>query len=619
MFPAILNGSHRSARAALIASVAVIALMTRLPHVSALELSGSAAVLQAQISEARSDVATALDLEAIETFYANRDYRPVWVDETGPTRAANAVISTLRQAGDWGLHDSDFRLEALSAEKQDGRWSATDTAAIELEISNAVVRYANHARGGRIPEPSQQLTTYIDRTPNLPDPKSVLDQISQSSNPADALRGYHPQHVQFQRLQAAYAAMRQDLGMGGNIVTVPSRGPTLSPGQSHCDIALIRARLNVPSPEGDKELYDNELVAAVKRFQSDNGLRADGIVGANTRRAFSSRPRSNLPAIAAAMEQWRWMPESLGDTHIFVNIPAFSVDVIDDGEVVHSERVIVGKLQTQTPLFSERMSSIVLRPEWYMPDSIKLQKLLSAQRRGRTLESMGYRVRRNGKTVNSAGINWGRVNISAYNVYQPSGGSNALGAVKFLFPNKHAVYLHDTPQKSLFNSSERTFSAGCVRVRNPLQLAKILLDKDKGEGALNVDRLVRNGKHNNEIAIETSIPVHIGHFTVWANDNGELTYYKDHYGHEQRTRLALEGQWNKIQRGRDHLASVDTSSLRGVSLSNTPRVRVVRDGVAAPFPPAMGVTKVVTPPKAQQRRSRGNTPGDLIRYGFGGF
>ncbi|HPG89966.1 MAG TPA: L,D-transpeptidase family protein, partial [Hyphomicrobium sp.] len=256
-----------------------------------------------------------------------------------------------------------------------------------------------------------------------------------------------------------------------------------------------------------------------------------------------------------------------------------------NGALVSTERVIVGKNDTQTPIFSKSMSTIVLRPEWFLPDSIKLEKLLSSQRRGSNIESQGYVIRKGKRIVPSWTINWAKANISAYEIFQPSGDGNALGDVKFLFPNKHSVYLHDTPSKSLFASGTRLFSHGCIRVKNPLLLAQTLLDEDKGLNRYDVKTLVRRGPGGNTVTLDNPVPVHIGYFTAWAEDDGVVRIYPDYYGHEQRIKLALENKWKAIDKGDDHLAAVDTVQLKAV------RVVQRRTGPDGALLPPFGATK----------------------------
>lgn len=561
--------------------------------------------------------------------YAKRNFAPIWVDSSGPTSAGLNILRVLKRADRWGLDSAHYNVPELAIDVANNGWTAHQVATAELAMSKTVLRYARDARGARIPNPTKQLASYIDRKPMLPNGGEVLNVVAKTNNPGKALLGFHPQHEQFQRLQKVYAKAIGGDDENESLPDVPQKGPMLHKGKRHADVAIVRERLKVPvGPEG-ADYFDNALLSAVKSFQSRSGLRADGYVGKRTRRAFAgkARPKNRLESIQAAMEQWRWMPKTLGERYIMVNIPEYKFAYHEHGQVVHEERVIVGTNKTQTPLFSDKMQTIVLRPEWYMPDSIKLQKLVSARRRGRTLESMGYRVKRNGRRISSSRVRWGKVNISAYTVYQPSGSSNALGMVKFLFPNKHAVYLHDTPSKGLFSSSTRTFSHGCIRVRQPLTLAQMLLDRDRGAGEIDVKRIVLRGKDNVVYTLENELPVHIVHLTVWVDDDGRVRYLKDTYGHEKRTRLALKGKWKSIDRGKDHLAAVDTSAIEDIQLApaKRQRPRVIASEDDFFFPPPMGATRVIRPRSRNRAyvssgynsRPRGTSVGDIIRRSFG--
>lgn len=522
--------------------------------------------------------------DVLTAFYTARDFQPVWVDRHGPTRAAQQVLDVLEEAASWGLTASDFVLTANRAPKMLGSWTASQAAAADVEISQLVIEYALQARGSRIAEPDAMLSTYLDRRPRLPDRAEVLASLAIAPSPDALLLSYQPQHEQFQKLRRAYAALTAENSKVHD-EPVPRDGPMIMPGDAHADVRALRARLNVPAADEARPLaYDAPLVAAVKKFQAETGLTADGYVGSKTRRALNVASSPKADVIRANMEQWRWMPDDLGETHLFVNIPAFTIQYVRHGQAIETERVIVGKTNTQTPVFSDNMSTIVLRPEWFLPDSIKLEKLLSSQRRGSNIEAQGYVVRKGSRIVPSWKINWAKANISHYAIFQPSGDGNALGDVKFLFPNKHSVYLHDTPSKSLFASNERLFSHGCIRLKNPLILAQTLLDGDKGAGTFNVKNLVRRGPGGNTIQLDKPLPIHIGYFTAWAEDDGVVRIYRDYYSHEQRIKLALENKWKDIEKGKDHLAAVDTLQLKTVRV-------VQRAGLPNGFAPPFGATK----------------------------
>ncbi len=498
------------------------------------------------------------DLAALATFYAKRTYAPLWVTATGLTAKADAAIAEIKKADDWGLKASDFTLPQPVA----GNADAAALAETEVTLSAAVLKYARYARGGRIPDPSTELSSYLDRKPQLLDPQDVMGKIATSDTPDAVLRGFNPQQPQFEKLRQKLLALRKS-GPAQEAVRMPD-GPLLKPGTSHPDVAILRKRLKVGPPaatqEGkpvDETFYDEKLQEAVKAFQTEKGLAADGLVGRGTRAALNDFEVLTPEKLLANMEEWRWMPEDMGDFYVWVNIPEFKVRVVKNGKVIHSERVIVGKVDKETPVFSENMKMIVFRPRWNVPNSIKVRELWPSLARGSGyFERQGLRLSHNGRPVDPESVDWSSTDIRRFDIYQPAGAGNALGNIKFAFPNKHDVYMHDTPTKGLFNEAIRTFSHGCMRVRNPQRMAEILLAEDKGWDAAKIADLIAHGPENNEVQIDRKIPVHITYFTAWVDDKGETQMARDVYGHEKRITLALEGKWDQIVVGPNHLAPV---------------------------------------------------------------
>ena len=492
------------------------------------------------------------DQTALKKFYEDRDYKPVWFDETGPTKAAGDILEAFADAPAWGLNAADFELRSNAKAIRVARQSPAETAAAEYEVSALVLKYANHARGGRIPEPSRLLSDFLDRKPVLADPQDVLPLVTAARNPGDVVRGFHPQHPQFFALHELYVKLRTE-NQPAKTVAIAAKGPLLIPGQSNAEIPLLRRRLGLPTASRNEETYDGALKTAVEAFQTSMSLDADGMIGPVTRKALNANDTASkqdkLKSIVASMEQWRWMPSDLGAAHVLVNIPAFSVDLMQDGKSSLHERVIVGKAESPTPVFSKNMTSIVLRPSWFLPDTIKQEKLLSAARHGRSLEDEGIIVKKGNRTVKSWTVDWEKAKLSEYSIFQPSGDGNALGDVKFLFPNAHSVYLHDTPNKSLFAATERLFSHGCIRLKNPLSFAQRLLDGDRGAGTWKVAQLIEDGPGSNQIRLEKPLPVHIGYFSVWIDSKGQPEYLGDPYGHDKRVLLGLEQKWAEIDRG----------------------------------------------------------------------
>lgn len=519
---------------------------------------------------AREDEAA--DFQALIALYESRADEPLFVGESGYTPKGQALIEELSKADEWGLNPSDFQVASLGQQSPDRPALSRDQRVdAEMRLGLAILKYARHARGGRITEPAKQLSSYLDRTPQYVDPKNFLDRIAVSDDPADVLRSTHPRHAQFEHLRQRYLDLKKNIDAARQIVRLPAQGPNLIPGQSHADVALLRQRLDVPvaaQPDGtpgDETFYDDALAAAVAKFQSEKGVKADGIVGRRTRAALNDISLPDPERILANMEMWRWMPEDLGETYVWVNIPEFLVRVVKRGEIIHEERIITGEVSKQTPVFSDAISTIYFNPRWHVPQSIKVRELYpSLARGGGAFQKQGLRLMRNGKYVDPASVDWSKADIRAYDVYQPSGPGNALGVVKFTFPNKHAVYLHDTPGKDLFNATTRTFSHGCMRVRNPMRLAEILLETDKGWDAGQVHATQRSNADEVAVQLTRPIPVHITYLTMLVGEDGAERVTRDVYGHEERVRLALAGRFDRIARGPDHLAPVKFERIQVV-------------------------------------------------------
>ncbi len=479
------------------------------------------------------------DLAALKSFYAERSYAPLWVSAGATSPKAALAIAEIKKADDWGLAASDFAVpEPIAA-------NATPAvlADAEIKLSAAVLKYARYARGGRIMDPTTQLSSYLDRKPQLLAPRDVLAKIAAADAPDAVLRGFNPQHPQFEKLRQKLLALRRGAAPVSQVVHMPD-GPMLKPGIKNPDVAILRKRLNVAAPAGaDAALYDPALKAAVVAFQKEKGLSPDGLVGAGTRAVLNDVEVLTPEKLLANMEEWRWMPEDMGNFYVWVNVPEFTVRVVKNGQVIHTERVITGKPDKETPIFSETMKMIVFRPRWNVPNSIKVRELWpSLARGGNYFEREGLRLSQNGRPIDPQSVDWSSTDIRRYDVYQPAGERNALGNIKFAFPNKHDVYMHDTPNKALFNEASRPFSHGCMRVRNPQRLAEILLAEDKGWDAGKIADLIAKGPENNEVKIDHPIPVHITYFTAWVDDKGDTQMARRRLRPRAENRAGARGQ-----------------------------------------------------------------------------
>jgi murein L,D-transpeptidase YcbB/YkuD len=440
------------------------------------------------------------DRAALAKFYEARQYEPVWVTTTGAGAPGQAVVAELGKADDWGLEASAFRLPPLPV--RSAELSRTDRANADVAISLAILRYARYARGGRM-DPTA-LSRFIDRKPPLADPASVIEEAAKAAQPDAYLRGLHPQHPQFERLRQAYLA--------------------------------LKSGRQLPQTEAAES-------AGVKK-------------GATSDASIARRVLVN-------MEEWRWMPESLGDFYIWVNVPEFLIRVVRNGAVIHTERVVVGKTDTQTPIFSDEMEQIIFHPFWGIPDSIKQADILPTLLRGSTkmMERYNLRIQSGGRDIDPLSVDWTQNDIRKFHVYQPPGDTNLLGVVKFRFPNKHDVYMHDTPQKFLFNAAVRANSHGCMRVRDPQKLAEVILAEDQGWPAGRVATVVASNQPNNQINLKHKIPTHMTYFTVWVEDDGKLKTFADIYNHESKIALGLEGKAHLIPRDKGPVVAGAVGSL----------------------------------------------------------
>jgi len=274
---------------------------------------------------------------------------------------------------------------------------------------------------------------------------------------------------------------------------------------------------------------------------------------------LATRSERMAAKLLANMEEWRWMPDDLGDLHILANIPEFMVHLVKDGKDIHSERIVVGEVGKQTTIFTRNLKTIVFKPLWRVPESIKVRELLPSLRRGGGLfRQYGLQLEtKDGAPLDYRGIDWRTADIRDYEVVQPPGPKNVMGVVKFTFPSQHTIFMHDTIDKWMFGRATRTLSHGCLRLRNPMRMAELVLAEDKGWDAAHVNQVLNDGPRNNEIVIDHKIPVHLVYFTAWVDDKGSVRSYRDIYGHEKRITQALQGKWDQINVGHDHLAPVE--------------------------------------------------------------
>lgn len=476
-------------------------------------------------------------------YYRALGNEPLWVNEGGWLPAAKAVAAEIKRADNWGLDSSAFSLPDFAA----GLSSDDDFAKAEVRLSRAAIKYARHARGGRV-DPTK-LSRFIDRAPTLPAPRDVLDELARASDKAARLAGYQPKHPQFLALKTRLNKLR---GKTGNspMVRLPA-GPVLRKGSQHSQVAQLRKRLGL-KPGGSPTSFDATVENGVKAFQREQGLRIDGVVGNRTRRVLNGRgPEKQIVKLLINMERWRSLPDDLASgagIFVWANIPEFRTRVMRDGKAIFSERSIVGLLNKQTPVFSDKMEWIEFHPTWFVPASIKREDILPSLRRPTStiVERYHLKISCGAAGNNPKAIDWSKQDITQCRITQPAGPKSVLGDFKFKFPNKHAVYMHDTLTRRLFSASIRTFSHGCIRIKNPKRMAQILLEHQNIMGKSRIDAILAGPRRMRKARFKTPVPVHITYLTALIDDSGKFVTRPDYYGHDRRLAQALLGKGHLI-------------------------------------------------------------------------
>jgi murein L,D-transpeptidase YcbB/YkuD len=476
---------------------------------------------------------------AVEKFYSTREYAPVFTQGGKLTAAGKGVIARLKDAASDGLNAADYPVPDFAAAT-----SPDALADAELKLAASMLDYARQAQSGRMHW--SQVSADILYPEHPTDPAEVLANVTSAKDASAALDSYNPPQKLYKELKAKLAELR---GQGDGPVVQIADGPTLvfkpgtkkQPGVAPEDprVPQLRAKLGV-SENPDDTHYDAKVAEAVRKFQEGAELKATGALDERTVKAINSPKRDRqIDTVLVNMERWRWLPRqlgvsSLGNAYVILNIPDYTLKVMQNGGPVWTTRVVTGKPGTHaTPLLTETMKYITVNPTWNVPPSIVYNEYLPALQQDPTvLQRMGLRLEQNRD---------GSVHIS-----QPPGEANALGRIRFNFPNKFLVYQHDTPDKYLFAKDERAFSHGCMRVQNPDQYASVLMNIEQ-PGDHYTPEKIRSMYGSSEIDLKfaTPIPVNITYQTAFVDDAGKLQIRKDVYGRDATMLAMLKGSRGK--------------------------------------------------------------------------
>lgn len=494
----------------------------------------------------------------LREFYTRRAFRPAWTDAA--TR--DALVRAIRASTLDGLNPQDYHLDAILAlqtELAAPRPNVFAQADAELICSYALALLAHHYAFGKV-DPAQQEKTWNVEAPDAGhDAAATLDALVHPELQA-RLAAQLPDHPIYRMLRTELVRLRMIAARGG-WPTLPA-GETLKPGMQDARIPLLRERLvgsgdlsAQAAPETMADIYDNVLLAAVQRFQTRHGLTADGAIGRDTLEQLNTPVEARIDTLRVNLDRARVLLRALPPRFVVVNIAGFQVYLIENGRVAWRARAVVGQRYRETPLFRSEISYLQWNPDWTVPPGIIQKDILPDARKDPALISKrGLKViDRNGHVVDPHAVDWSafRSGHIPYTLRQDPGPANALGRVKFMFPNNHAVYLHDTPSKRLFDRDDRTFSSGCVRIEDPLTLARLLINDPAWDDA-RIAAVIEGGVTEN-VVLRQRVPILLAYWTAWPETDGSLNFRRDIYGRDARWLAALDG------------ATLSTPSLPGPS------------------------------------------------------
>ncbi|MCC5859822.1 MAG: L,D-transpeptidase family protein [Ectothiorhodospiraceae bacterium] len=486
----------------------------------------------------------------VRAFYRNRLYAPGWVESGGSAPLADELLQAIAEADRDAMNPADYhpeavreRLEQVATDQPTGPGALVD---LELLLTGIWFQLGSDSLIGQL-NPQAVDPDWMIQRPTA-DLRRRLEWALEEGRVYESLRWLLPSVEGYVGLRKALAEHRALRGQGGFVHVPP--GPALRPGIRDERVPLLRQRLRQTddldvSPVDDPAYFDDGLESAVRHFQARHGLADDGVVGPLTLAELNTPLEARIRQLMVNMERWRWLPHDPGERFIMVNIAGFEMVVVEHGVPVMRQRVIVGRDYRQTPVFTGNMTYLVLNPSWEVPNSIAVRDILPEVRRNPDyLRRMGFRVLQGWgseeREVDPETVDWQHVSARQfpYRFRQMPGPLNALGQVKFMFPNRYAVYLHDTPARDLFHRPDRAFSSGCIRVEHPLELIDLLLE---GSTRWTPDavRQVLAGGQERTVSLPRSMPVHLVYMTAWVDNRGELQLRRDIYNRDQRVMEAL--------------------------------------------------------------------------------
>ena len=476
---------------------------------------------------------------SVADLYMHRKFRPVW-----DTAASRAELSAeISDAARHGFRPEDFSVDAIAAlAALADAGGPSDIATFDIAATEAAIRLLHHLYYGKVDPTMLDADWALDGAFQPGQPAAMVNQyleVASYSALVDDLDLVHPVYLRMQQGLARLEAIAER----GGWPQVPE-GDVLKPGMEDARVPLLRERLlisgDLPAAQSGDMRYGPDLEAAVKAFQRRHGLEPDGVIGARTYEALNRTGEERIGQMRVSLERARWTLRGLGDDYVLVNIAGAETFVVRDNAVVWRTRSVVGRAYRKTPLFQDEIRYVEINPTWTVPRSIflddklpKIREDLSYLARGRYMV-----VDRNGTTLDPASVNWWSDGPPVTLVQSP-GPDNALGLIKFMFPNAHSVYLHDTNDRGLFDRAERTLSSGCVRIEDPFALADLLLAGSPDWSPQRRDQLLASGR-TTRIDLPRPMPVVLTYYTAWVDETGTLQFRDDVYARDGAVLAALD-------------------------------------------------------------------------------
>lgn len=481
----------------------------------------------------------------LESFYQNRQFDPAWVDDAN----RDALLAAIAASPSDGLNPEDFHHKVIKELADRATANPEDPslqADLDIVLTDALVRLGYQFFYGKVHPEQLDADWNFSRSLLADNPNSAVTSALEPGALEPFLASLRLNHPYYLTLKAALRSYRE-IETAGGWPMVPE-GPSLKPGMDSERVGLMRRRLAASgvfdgAATDDPNVYDPALEAAVRDFQDRHGLDVDGVVGPGTLAALNVPVAARIDQIRANMERARWVIRGHDDDFIIVNIAGYYVKVVRGGDVVWQTRAIVGKPYRKTPVFTAQMTYLVINPTWTVPPTILKKDILP-----KVKEDPNYLTERNFHLVNADGqlvdpnkLDWNGLSSNGfpYQVVQGPGPNNALGLVKFMFPNEHFVYLHDTPSRGYFKSAQRTFSSGCIRVENPFDLVELLLFDQPSWDNAKVNKTVESGE-TTSVRLKQSLPVLLLYWTVDPHLSGDVRFYQDIYGRDAAIIEALD-------------------------------------------------------------------------------